>query len=148
MLPRRYNFASECDAEPLTQEEKRLCSFVKNNSFPLKTITIPPEVLSIDGSEWLHAVEAIKSHKNKFTIRIITNKQRGVNVIIPYMSETLYHKYLDLRFQIRNTDKVLITFPELYIRGSSRQRELYLLAYDFKLYNPNEERPAQPTLLI
>lgn len=148
MKPRRYTYASECDKEQLTPDEEYACKFHRYNRLKLKTIPISPKELSFDDTEYLHAVEAIKIDKYSIRIRVITNTYRGVNITIPYISETLYHKYLDLRFQIRNTDKVLITFPEIYITGSSRQGELFLLAYDFKLYNPNENKPAQPTLLI
>lgn len=148
MKPRRYTFASDCDSELLTPEEQHFCSFNRYNRFPLRALPISPDNLSVDGSEWLQTVDAVKVNKELIRIRVITKEQRGVNVTIPCISKTLYEKYLDLRFQIRNSGKVLITFPELYIRASGYKNELYLVAHDFKVLNPNTTQPAQPKVQI
>lgn len=111
-----------------------------NSRQPLCSLTVPPSAISPDGTEWLHSVDAIKkkTHHDMLCIRVITNTHRGVNVLIPLNTVEMYYKYLDLRFQIRNQDKVLVTFPKLYVQSSSHGRgELYLLSYDFKVYDPN-----------
>jgi len=146
MLPRRFNYASDCDKEILSPEEKYYASFVSSNRLAFTVLPIPPSVLSTDGTEWLHAVEATKKDK-KICIRVITNTYRGINVWIPITSETLYLKYHDLRFQIRNSDKILVTFPELFIRSSGYKNELLLIANDFKVFDPNEEA-QKPIILI
>ena len=111
-----------------------------NSRLPLCCLPIPPEILSMDGTEWLHCVEAVKTsnkcHQSFLRIRVITNAFRGVTVTVPMVGKTMHLKYLDLRFQIRNSDRVLITFPELYVGGSPHNhKEIYLCANDFKLYD-------------
>lgn len=113
----------------------------------VNTIELKPSAISPDGTQWLHCVEAIR-HGDKLRLRIITNKHRGINVTIPYHTDAMYYKYCDLRFQVRNSDRVMITFPALFAKASSHRRnELYLLAYDFKILNPDTES-ALPTILI
>ena len=147
MKARRFTYADEFDSDELTPQERYLASYLSSNRLAFVTLAIEPSQLSVDGSEWLHVVEATK-RKNYIVIRVITNTYRGLNIWIPNITDTLYAKYLDLRFQIRNSEKVLITFPELYIRSSGYKNELLLRANDFKLLNPNETQPAQPKVKI
>jgi hypothetical protein len=80
-------------------------------------------------------------------VRIITPKNGGLNIMIPMReSVALYEKYRDLRTLIRNSDTVLVTFPELYLKASPYGKQLFLLAYDFKVRNPEET--AQPKVYI
>ena len=113
----------------------------------VNTIELNPSALSPDGTQWLHCVEAVR-HGDLLRLRIITNKHRGINVTIPCTSPAMYYKYCDLRFQVRNSERVMITFPALFAKSSSHRRnELYLLAYDFKLLNP-DTKSSQPTIYI
>lgn len=109
-----------------------------NSRLPFCYLSVPPEILSPDGSVWLHAVEALKTNHKVYSsvlrVRVITNTHRGVTVTVPILTRTMYLKYLDLRFRIRNSDLVLITFPELYVSGSPyNKKEIYLNASDFKV---------------
>ena len=121
----RYNYASDVD-----DSTKQLALQARlSTRLPLCTLPISSKDLTPDGSEWFHVVDAfsdITATKQK-VIRL-----RGVNVTIP-SSDILHQKYLDLRFQIRNTDYVLISFSELYVMGSPSHHELCLRAYDFKI---------------
>lgn len=145
----RYDYLRDLDDETkLTLQEQ--ASF--NSRMPVCSIKIPSCAISQDGTEWLHCVEATKRN-NHIYIRVITNTKRGVNIMIPCcITKEIYYKFLDLRFQVRNQDKVLVTFPELYIQPSVRNRELYLRSYDFKVFNPNENENLNntpvPTIFI
>jgi len=128
----RYNYASDVD-----DSTKQLALQSRlSTRLPLCTLPISSKDLTPDGSEWFHVVDAfsdITATKQKvIRLRVITNSHRGVNVTIP-SSDILHQKYLDLRFQIRNTDYVLISFSELYVMGSPSHHELCLRAYDFKI---------------
>ena len=126
----RFNYV--CD---LSSVEKELLAKTRYNQLRLKQLTIPTSAISKDYAGWLHAVEASKD-KDHIIIRVISNQNRGVNIHVPLTSDVdaRYAKYRDLRYQIRNTEKVLITFPELTI-FSTRQGELFLMADDFKIFD-------------
>lgn len=109
---------------------------------PLTSLAIPPRALSPENSIWLHCVEATKDKVGKHTymirIRVITNTHRGVNITINCHTKEMYEKYLDLRFQVRNSDYVLVTFPDIFVITSRHtNRELYLYTNDFFIYNPS-----------
>ena len=128
----RYDFTSDVD-----DSTKQLALQGKlSTRLPLVTLPISVEDLTPDGSVWFHIVDAFsdvtKTKQRVIRLRVITNSHRGVNVTIP-SSDILHQKYLDLRFQIRNMDYVMITFPELYVMGSPFHHELCLRAYDFKI---------------
>jgi hypothetical protein len=55
MIPARYTFASEQDAESLSLLAK--CS-ISNKQ--INRVKIPPNILTPDASEWFHAVETFK----------------------------------------------------------------------------------------
>lgn len=101
---------------------------------PLVSIRLQSDALT--GDSYLHAVEALldrnEEHQPIIRIRVIVNN-RGMNVSIPCESEAMHQKYLDLRFQIRNTNYVGVCFDEIFVIASKQPRELYLLAHDFKL---------------
>ena len=114
---------------------------------PVNTLEIPPSAISPDGTQWLHCVEAVKQD-DKLRLRIITNTHRGINVTIPCTTLDMHYKYCDLRFQVRHSERVMITFPKIFIRSSlHRGNEIYLLAYDFKILNP-DTKSKQPTIYI
>ena len=119
---------------------------------PLRIIEIPPESISPDDTPWLHCVEVTKdkidANSSLIRIRVITNTHRGVNINIRCSSPLMNLKYRDLRFQVRNSDRVLVTFPELFITASKfDDRELYFTANDFKVYG-SEPPKISPTLTI
>lgn len=101
---------------------------------PLVSIRLQSDALT--GDSYLHAVEALldrnEEHQPIIRIRVIVNN-RGMNVSIPCESEAMHQKYLDLRFQIRNTNYVGVCFDEIFVIASKQPGELYLLAHDFKL---------------
>lgn len=136
----RYNFS-------LLADEKAQKAFenVHFNSFGrISSLATVPEAISPNGNGFLQAVEAQKK-KDVIIIRVIIKGNRGINVWVPYDKDNhvLYNKYRDLRYCIRNTgDKILITFPELYVRTGDGG--LYLFAYDFKQFDP--DNPAFPRL--
>lgn len=105
-----------------------------DSRLPLIGVKIKPEGLT--GNEWLHALEATidtKEHRRCIRIRIYANG-RGMNVTVPCITDAMYNKFRDLRFQIRNQDYVEIAFDEFNILTSSRRAgEVYVLAYDFKI---------------
>lgn len=144
----RYDYLRDLDDETKLTLQKQ-ASF--NSRMPVCFIKIPSCAISQDGTEWLHCVEATKN-KNIVHIRVITNTNRGVNIMIPCNTKEMYYKFLDLRFHVRNQDKVLVTFPELYIQTSVRNRELYLRSYDFKVFNPDNDElfddTPVPTIFI
>lgn len=130
MTPLRYNYCSDVDEE--TREI--LQAGKMNPRFPLREVSVEPKALAPDGTDWLHCVGAYRKG-NRAYIRIISHN-RGMNVVVPLLPDTadiMVAKLADLRFQVRNCECVFITFPQITIR-SGRQGELYLLAYDFKLY--------------
>lgn len=138
----RYNYAKDIDTN-YSQSGK--VYFASRLSFC--TLELKPSAISPENSEWLHCVSATKD-KDKLRLRVITNTHRGVNVTVPCRTDSMYYKYLDLRYQIRNQENVQITFPAIYVNTSSHNnRELYLLAYDFKLMNPDDSK-AFPELII
>lgn len=101
---------------------------------PLVSIRLQSDALT--GESYLHAVEAMLDRNGEnqpiIRIRVIVNN-RGMNVSIPCESEAMHQKYLDLRFQIRNTNYVGVCFDEIFVIASKQPGELYLLAHDFKL---------------
>lgn len=101
---------------------------------PLVCIRLQSDALT--GDSYLHAVEALLDrngeHQPIIRVRVIVNN-RGMNVSIPCASEAMHQKYLDLRFQIRNTNYVGVCFDEIFVIASKQPGELYLLAHDFKL---------------
>lgn len=101
---------------------------------PLVSIRLQSDALT--GESYLHAVEALLDrngeHQPIIRVRVIVNN-RGMNVSIPCESEAMHQKYLDLRFQIRNTNYVGVCFDEIFVIASKQPGELYLLAHDFKL---------------
>lgn len=128
----RYDYLHNLDAD--TKATLQMQSAF-NARLPLVALTIKPSAISPDGTEWLHCVEATKRNNNIY-IRVITNTDRGVNIQIPCNTVEMYYKFMDLRFQVRNQDKVLVTFPKLFVAHSGRKQELYLRASDFKLNSP------------
>lgn len=101
------------------------------SSLPVSTSTI-----SCDGSSWLHCVgaEKVKTKMGHMArIRVIRNPYGGVNITVPLNCKELDLKFQDLRYQIRNRDTIMITFPEVYVCGSPFHHEIYLKAYDFKI---------------
>lgn len=128
----RYNFTSDVDEST----KQSALQGKLDTRLPLTTLPISLEDLTPDGSVWFHVVDAFadvtRTKQKVIRLRVITNSHRGVNVTIPSNS-ILHQKYRDLRFQIRNTDYVMITFPELYVMGSPFHHELCLRAYDFKI---------------
>jgi len=126
-----------------TQTRSMLQQGFYNSRLSFRVLNIPPTAISADGSEWLHCVEAIKEkidNHHVMRLRVITNTHRGVTITIPVNGKDMNMKYLDLRFKIRNTDTVLVTFPELFVTTSRRVcNELYLRANDFKIYNPDAD---------
>lgn len=129
----RDNFLSELDDEV----KKGLEKSSSYNRLPLVSLPITNESLMKKNTVGLHAVEAkivYDSRKNRFIrVRVITNTTRGANVLIPCDSNSLYQKYLDLRFQIRNRDYVEVLFQNMYVVGSKIQSEIFLKAFDFKI---------------
>lgn len=105
-----------------------------DSRLPLIGVKIKPEGLT--GNEWLHALEATidtKKFRRCIRIRIYANG-RGMNVTVPCITDAMYNKFRDLRFQIRNQDYVEIAFDELHVFTSShRAGEVYVLAHDFKI---------------
>lgn len=145
----RYDYLRDLDAETRTELQKESAI---NSRLALCTLQVPPSAISPDGSEWLHCVEAIKKN-NKAYIRVITNTNRGVNIMVPCHTTEQYYKLMDLRFQVRNQDKVLVTFPELFIAHSGRRNELYLRTHDFKVFGYEKKNKQDvdipfPTILI
>ena len=128
----RYDYLHNLDAD--TKANLQMQSAF-NARLPLVALTIKPNAISPDDNEWLHCVEATKRN-NRIYIRVITNTDRGVNIMIPCNTVEMYYKFMDLRFQVRNRDKVMVTFPELYVSHSGRKQELYLRSSDFKLNSP------------
>ena len=137
----RYDYAKDVDAA--TAAVARISSI--DSRLPLTSVPVAPETISVDGSQWFHAVDAFadKSATGQpvIRVRVIIDSHRGVNVTIP-RTELLYHKFRDLRFQIRNSDCVMVTFPELYVMGSAFRHELCLRAYDFKMQEPQSPKPT------
>lgn len=106
------------------------------SSLPVATSTI-----SNDGTSWLHCVSAekVKTKQGHVArIRVIRHPYGGVNITVPLNCKELDFKFHDLRYQVRNTDTVMITFPELYVCGSPSRFEVYLKAYDFKIKTIDE----------
>jgi hypothetical protein len=136
--PTRYNFVSESDAEKIRRlKSTKICKPIFDR------IRIPVNTLTKDGSDWFHAVEIVKEKTKKndevIRIRVITKDHGGINVMIPLSgSADLYKKYRDLRFLIRNTDYVSVTFPNIYVKKSPFGKQLFLFAYDFKVCKPEE----------
>lgn len=136
---------------PLTSDLESRLRY--SSRMALKVLQVPPEAISPDGKEWLHCVEVTKDKISKTSslirIRVITNTHRGVNITVRCNSPLMNMKYLDLRFQVRNSDEVWVTFPELYITASHLgNRELYLTATDFKIYKSETSNVPTPTLII
>ena len=149
MTPVRYNYSYSLDEETISLLQKQASS---NNRLPVCSVKIPASAISQDDTEWLHCVEA-KRVKAKLYIRVITNTHRGINIMIPCNTTEMYHKFMDLRFQVRNQDRVLVTFPELFIEYSGRRQELYLRSYDFKVFgsekqNKQDDETPFPSFLI
>ncbi len=124
-----------------------------DSRLPLHVLEIPPEAISPDGTKWLHCVEVTKNKVDTdiylIRIRVITNTHRGINISVRCDSPLMNLKYLDLRFQVRNSDRILVTFPQLFVSSSCQEnRELYLRANDFKIFKPMTDNIQQPTLLI
>lgn len=139
----RYDFLKDLDdsTKSLFQQSGRFLS-----RLPLCILSIPPSALSPDGSKWLHCVEA-KKEKEFLRIRVIIKEHRGATITIHCDSMEMYYKYIDLRFQVRNSDYVAVTFPEIYVGTSPHMaRELYLTANDFKLRGLN--RTPEPAILV
>lgn len=126
-----------------TQTRSQLKQGSYNSRLSFRSLSIPPTAISTDGSEWLHCVEAIKEkieNRHVMRLRVITNTHRGVTITIPIYGQDMNLKYLDLRFKIRNSDTVLVTFPDIFVTASRRVcNELYLRANDFKIYNPDTD---------
>lgn len=128
--------------EYLNDSNQKFDEFLKerinfNSSLPLHILEVPTMAISPLNSEWVQCVEARKE-KELLRLRIISNTYRGVTVTVPCNGESMYLKYRDLRFLVRNNSKVLITFPKVFIQKSIYgMRNLYLLAYDFKVCNPS-----------
>lgn len=134
----RHSFIEEVDKATI---DSALSSRLDSRS-PLCTLPYPAKNLTTDGSEWFHAVDAYAditaTRQRVIRIRVITKDHRGVNITIP-RTDILYQKFRDLRYQIRNTDYVMIAFSQLYVMGSPFRHELCLRAYDFKLRAPEDQ---------
>lgn len=137
ITPTRYTYAKDVNDATASKIKKTAYT---NMRLPLCTLEIATEKLSRDNDCAFHVVDAMK-RKNSMgrqviILRIITNTNRGVNVIIPCENnDILYDKYIDLRFLIRNKDSVYIEFPSIYVQGSKFRHELMLVAYDFRITN-------------
>lgn len=150
----RYDYLSELDEQ--TKETLSFQGGRLDTSYPLYELPIDIRSISLDKSIWLHAVEARQKHKNNnsiINIRVIINingADRGINVLIPncHKNKALELKFLDLRFQIRNSDYVRITFPELFVKSLINRKDLYLWAYDFKIEKPEQADLPFPSLEI
>ena len=168
----RYFFAEDCkkDRELMDQIEyfDRLSPSnadpkLIDTKLPFTDIALSTDALSVNGRDYVHAVEADRDGDN-IKVRIITKNHRGVNVVIPRANDRiLYQKYRDLRFLIRNNDAIYVTFPVLHVMALRKVRGLYLMAYDFKVYSDPDDQdectndlmfddadyePAKPKLLI
>ena len=131
----RYNFLR--DVSPETLKTLELCQMNSRNSF--KNLYIGMEAISPKGGKWIHAVETLRDYNSLgepvIIIRVIAESHRGLNVTIPCTSDAMIAKYLDLRYLIRNTDRVLVSFFGLCVTGSPRPREIFLKAGDFKVFD-------------
>lgn len=143
----RYKFIEDLDEETKAtlQMPGRFLS-----RLPLHVLPIPVNAISPDGSQWLHCVEA-RMESGLLRIRVIIKNHRGVTVTVYSDCPEIYDKYRDLRFLIRNSHYVAITFPEIYVsRSKYMASELYLTANDFRLLNPDTESitPPKPNIII
>lgn len=132
----RYEFAKDINT-------KTLASYGRlDTRQPLCTLPISAKDLTPDGSQWFHAVDAYADTKTTgqrvIRIRVITKYHRGVNITIP-RTDILYQKFRDLRYLIRNSDYVQVSFPNLFVMGSPLRHELHLRAYDFKVCLPDDD---------
>lgn len=133
----RYEYASEIDDDTLATLD-----LSSNNPWAhqMQSLKIDAQTISPDNSQWLHCVEA-QLRDGMIRLRVITNAEHGINILIPLKSKALYFKYLDLRYQIRNTDRIMITCPALYVKTSTKVSGLiYLMADDFKALDPNKPK--------
>lgn len=148
MKPLRYNYVSDLsETHPFTNPQTFKYESVGryNSRLSMKELNLSPDALSPDYDEYLHVVEVTQTKKGQVTyeiiLRVITKMHRGINIHIPCYTNEMYEKYLDLRYQVRNRDYVLVTFPYIKIRSSSRERELYAYTSDFKVYDPDAQEP-------
>ena len=95
-------------------------------------LTIPCCTLSPDGKDAFHCVEATCKRRIA-SFRVITNLGYGINIRVNLNSHDKYMEYRKIRFLVRNTDKVLLTFSDLFITASVYKQELCVDASSFTL---------------
>lgn len=120
---------------PLDQRKALQTSSFDNRNV-MSSLPIPTSTISNDGTPWLHCVgaEKVKTKQGYVArIRVIRHSHGGVNITVPLNCKELELKFHDLRYQVRNCDTVMITFPELYVLGSPFHYEIYLKSYDFRI---------------
>lgn len=141
----RYTFVSDlskthCFTNPEAYKQKNVGKYCSR--IPVTQVKLSPDVLSPENDIYLHAVEVTIKKKNEvlyeIIVRVITNMGHGMNVHIPCYTDEMYEKYIDLKYQVRNDDYVLVTFPYIEIGASICNFELFAKASDFKVYNPNK----------
>lgn len=104
-------------------------------SRPLRCLPLDTEAISPNPDGSLHCVEAIREKvNNSYVLRlrvIIKNYGGSVRVTIPCAdSGNEYRRFLRLRYSIRNSDVVLISFKNLRVYACDYAK-LYLFAQDF-----------------
>lgn len=147
-MPLRYDYIKDLNEQDMNNLKKAFF----DTSNPLYTLPLSVNSISPDGSDWLHVVEASKthfkhSHSPKISLRVIIKNHGGTNIYIPCSSDEMQQKYRNLRFLVRNTDYVRITLQDLRITSVHNRNNLLLFARDFKIKRSDAESPL-PELLI
>jgi hypothetical protein len=151
----RFEFITELDEK---SKQTALLPSMRPD-YTIKRISIDPYQLRRNGDDSFHAIEVTRDRvtdgwgwkHHVVRVRVIADAdeiQQGINIVIPCDTELQIKKYLDLRNQIRNTDRVMVRFLDLQVSPSKGpKRSLYFSAQDYKIVQPIP-RSIQPQILI
>ena len=104
----------------------------------LRALHIPTTLITKDDTGWLPCIGITKEKSMSgyivAGIRVIDKSNQGINIPVPLYCDDMMKKYSDLRYKLRNTTGLMITFPELLVLASPNPyREIFLQATDFKI---------------
>jgi len=144
----RHDFISDLDE--VTKDNLKLTG---RPDARLKSIPIDPGILRYNGDNYLVATDVtrekpkrrrvLEEHEHIIRLHVLSDVEgyvQAFNVVIPCDSDVEHQKYLDLKYQIRNTERVKVTFKNLRVSASIVGHALYFKADDYKVFDPNSPR--------
>lgn len=153
----RYDFCSEVN--DAVRQQLDLIHSSAHGAGVMTRINIQTCNLRNSGEIYVHAVEASKKRIHDIDgdiifakIRVIADVngyEQGLTVSVPCNTKLQEKKYEDLRYLIRNRDRIMLEFKDLEISRTIKiPRGLYFTASDYRVIPANEHSNPKPSLII